>query len=90
MYSLLRARQSLSSLDMCLATLHVGVLMLLVTGWIGMPGLCNLRRAFNVGGVGCFWMRYLTCLFIMELHLCKICYICFWHLSVGFVWSLEN
>jgi hypothetical protein len=54
MYSLLRGRQSLTSLDTCLANLYVGVLILLTTGRIGIPGLCNFRRACSLGGVGCF------------------------------------
>jgi hypothetical protein len=85
-YVLCKVRQFLSILGMRLAILYVGVLILLTTGRIGIPGLRNFRWVCSVDGVGCFWMRCLNCcLLIMELHLCKFCCTCCSYLSVGFV-----
>jgi hypothetical protein len=61
--------------------------MLVITGWIGILGLCSFSCAFNVGG-GVFWIRYfIFCLPMINLHCCNVFCISFWYLSVG---SLEN
>ena len=40
-----------------LASLWVGALILLTTGRIGLPGLCNLISAFRFGARGLFCVR---------------------------------
>ena len=53
----------------CFAILYVGALMLLITGLIGLPGLCSFIWAFSMGGCGFFCIRYLICfLSIIKLH----------------------
>ena len=55
-----------------LAALCAGAFLLLITGLMGMPGLCSFNRSFSVGGAGCFWIRYLICfLSIILSHCCK-------------------
>ena len=55
-----------------LAVLYVGTFLLL-TGQIGIFGLCSFSCAFNVDGVGFFLSRYLTCLLLkMRLFCCSI------------------
>jgi len=41
-----------SNFTRCLATLYVGAFILLITGLIVIPALCNFSCAFNVGGEG--------------------------------------
>jgi hypothetical protein len=56
-----------------LATLCAGAFMLLMTGLMGVPGLCNFSRALRVGGAAFFWIRCLTCfLSMILLHCCSI------------------
>ena len=43
---------------MCLAILYDGALILLSTGLVGLPGLCSLSWAFNVGGWDFFCIKY--------------------------------
>ena len=53
----------------CLATLYDGVFMLLMTGLIGLSGLCNFIPAFSIGRVGFFCVRcFILYLSMMRLH----------------------
>ena len=57
----------------CLAPLYDGVFMLLMTGLIGLSGLCNFILAFSIGGVSFFYVRcFILCLSMMSLH-CVLC-----------------
>jgi len=56
-----------------LAALCAGAFVVLITGLMGIPGLCSFSRALSVGGVGFFWTRYLICLLSMILsHYCRV------------------
>ena len=46
-----------SNFTKCFGNLYVGAFILLMTGLIGMSGLCNFSYAFSVGGEGFFWIR---------------------------------
>ena len=52
------------------AVLYVGTFLLLITGLMGMLGLCSFSRAFKVGGAGFFWIKRLICLLLMILSHC--------------------
>ena len=41
----------------CLANLHDGADLLLITGRIGMSVLCTFSCALSVGGEGFFWFH---------------------------------
>jgi hypothetical protein len=70
----------------------VRVLLLLMTGLIGMLGLCSFSRAFSVGGARFLWIRYLICFWSMILsHCCKVLRTVLWSFMVGLlgtVWKL--
>jgi len=42
-----------------LPVLCAGAFVLLITGLMGIPGLCSYSRALSAGGVGFLWIRYL-------------------------------
>jgi len=66
------------------AILYVGVLMLLITGLIGLPGLYNFIWDFNMGGCGFFCIRNFMCfLSMIRLHCCRVFSSCLWSLLVG-------
>ena len=57
---------------------------MLMTGLIGMSGLCSFSRAFTVGGGGFFWiMCFILGLSIIRLHCWKALCISAWNLFVG-------
>jgi hypothetical protein len=59
-----------------LAALCAGAFMLLMTGLMGVPGLCSFSWALRVGGAGFFWIRCLTCfLSMILLHCCSVFYV---------------
>ena len=51
-YSLSRCRWLLRIVFSFLAVLYAGAFLLLIAGLMGMLGLCNFIKAFNVGGEG--------------------------------------
>jgi len=60
----------------------------LITGLIGMSGLCNFSCTFSVGGRGFFCIRYfIFFLFISRMPCCNVFCISFWYLMVGSFWS---
>jgi len=62
--------------------------MLLITGLIGMSGLCNFSCTFSVGGGDFFCIRYfIFFLFISRMHCCNVFCISFWYLMMGSLWS---
>jgi len=62
--------------------------MLLITGLIGMSGLCNFSCAFGVGGRDFFCIGYfIFFLFISRMHCCNVFCISFWYLMVGSFWG---
>ena len=44
-----------SNFTKCFDNLYVGAFILLMTGLIGLSGLCSFSRAFSVGGEGFFF-----------------------------------
>jgi hypothetical protein len=53
--------------------LYDGAFMLLITGRIGISGLCHFDCDFNVGGDGLFWSRgFIFCLSMVKLHCCIV------------------
>jgi len=65
LYWLLKHKYLLSLFIRCLAILYDGAVLLLITGLIGLPGLCILSWAFNVGDLGFFCFRCFICFFLM-------------------------
>jgi hypothetical protein len=62
--------------------------MLLITGRIGMSGLCNFNCVFSVGREAFFWTRdFFFCLSMIKLHCCSVLCMSFLNFLVG---SLEN
>ena len=58
--------------------------MLLITGLRGLSSLCVLIKALSFGAMGFICSKYFCCfLSIIALHLCIVCWICFWNDSVG-------
>ena len=47
-----------------LEALCVGAFVLLITGLMGIPGLCSFSRALSVGGVGFFLDNVLNLFFV--------------------------
>ena len=89
---MLSVRCPLNILTRCFAILYVGAFILLITGRIGILGLCNFNYAYSVGSEGFFWtgcsILYLS---MITLH-CRgvfctsICYLSVW--SLGNKWKL--
>jgi hypothetical protein len=62
--------------------------MLLITGRIGILGLCSFSCPFSVGVDGFIWIRcFIFCLSMIKLHCCNVFCISFLYLSEG---SLES
>ena len=57
-YSLSRCRWLLKIVFSFLVVLYAGAFLLLVTGLMGMLGLCNFSKTFNVGGDGFLCVRF--------------------------------
>jgi hypothetical protein len=54
-------------------TLYDGAWKLLITGRIGILGLCSFSCAFSVGGEGFLSIRdFILCLSVIELHCCSV------------------
>ena len=53
----------------CFAILYVETLILLITVWMGILGLCSFSCAFNFGCNGFFWVKnlFFICDFIASL-----------------------
>jgi hypothetical protein len=50
------------------AILYVGAFLLLITGLIGLSGLCIFIHAFSLGGIGFFCVRCLICSLVNIQH----------------------
>jgi hypothetical protein len=79
-----------SVFEMNLASLYVGAFILLTTGLIGVPILCNFIWAFSVGAWGFLCMRcFVWFLFMMSWHCLRFSMIFFWKLFVGSLLSFR-
>ena len=91
-YLLSECRWLLKNVFSFLAVLYARAFLLLITGLMGMLGLCNFSRAFSVGGDGILWGRCLICFLLKILsHCCSAFWIVLWYLlvgSFGMVWKL--
>ena len=83
LYWFLQLRCVFSNFTKGLATLYDGAFMLLMTGLIGLSGLCNFILAFSIGA-GFFCVRcFILCLSMMRLHCwCVLC-MSVWYLLMG-------
>ena len=67
----------------------MGGLILLITGRMGMLGLCNFSSSFSIGGESFFWVNFLI-FFYDHIAFFRVLCICFWYFSVGSLEGVEK